>query len=103
VSAVVGAAVPAAVCRWGLCPCCPDVGRCISGVYNHHLGTHILAFITYAKLNGVTLMLSLSRPRYEPFQPTELAKEIPAGHLSLCMHILMHGYMFSFIHVCNEI
>ena len=48
-------------------------------------------------------MLSLSRPRYEPFQPTELAKEIPAGHLSLCMHILMHGYMFSFIHVCNEI
>jgi len=36
VSAVVGAAVPAAVCRWGLCPCCPDVGRCLSGVYNHH-------------------------------------------------------------------
>jgi len=25
VSAVVGAAVPAAVCRWGLCPCCPGV------------------------------------------------------------------------------
>jgi len=33
VSAVVGAAVPAAVCRWGLCPCCPGVGRCLSGVY----------------------------------------------------------------------
>jgi len=37
VSAVVGAAVPAAVCRWGLCPCCPDVGWCLSGVYNHHI------------------------------------------------------------------
>jgi len=36
VSAVVGAAVPAAVCRWGLCPCCPGVGRCLLGVYNHH-------------------------------------------------------------------
>jgi len=24
---VVGAAVPAAVCRWGLCPCCPGVGE----------------------------------------------------------------------------
>jgi len=36
VSAMVGAAVPAAVCRWGLCPCCPDVGRCLSGIYNHH-------------------------------------------------------------------
>ena len=33
VSAVVGAAVPAAVCRWGLFPCCPGVGRCLSGVY----------------------------------------------------------------------
>jgi len=32
---VVGAAVPAAVCRWGLCPCCPGVGRCLSGVNNH--------------------------------------------------------------------
>ena len=31
VSAVVVAAVPAAVCRWGLCPCCPGVGRCLSG------------------------------------------------------------------------
>jgi len=29
---VVGAAVPAAVCRWGLCPRCPGVGRCLSGV-----------------------------------------------------------------------
>jgi len=37
VSAVVGAAVPATVCRWGLFPCCPGVGRCLSGVYNHHL------------------------------------------------------------------
>jgi len=36
VFAVVGAAVPAAVGRWGLYPCCPDVGRCLSGVYNHH-------------------------------------------------------------------
>jgi len=35
-SAVVRAAVPAAVCLWGLCPCCPDVGRCLSGGYNHH-------------------------------------------------------------------
>jgi len=34
-SAVVGAAVPAAVCRWGLCSCCPGVGRCLSGVNNH--------------------------------------------------------------------
>jgi len=31
-----GAAVPAAVCRWGLFPCCPDVGRYLSGVYNYH-------------------------------------------------------------------
>ena len=30
---VVGAAVPAAVCRWGLCSRCADVGRCLSGVY----------------------------------------------------------------------
>jgi len=30
---VVGAAVPAAVCRWGLCPRCSGVGRCLSGVY----------------------------------------------------------------------
>ena len=28
--------MPAAMCRWGLCPYCPDVGRCLSGVYNHH-------------------------------------------------------------------
>ena len=35
VSAVVGAAVPAAVCRWGLCPC-PGVGRCLSRVNNHN-------------------------------------------------------------------
>jgi len=33
-----GGAVPAAVCRWGLCPCCPGVGRCLSGVNNHHRG-----------------------------------------------------------------
>jgi len=33
VSVVVGAAVPAAVCRWRLCPRCPGVGRCLSGVY----------------------------------------------------------------------
>jgi len=33
VSVVVGAAVPAAVCRWGLCSCCPGVERCLSGVY----------------------------------------------------------------------
>ena len=33
---VVGAAAPAAVCRLGLCPCCPDVGMCLSGVYHHH-------------------------------------------------------------------
>jgi len=33
VSVVVGATVPAAVCRWGLCSCCPGVGRCLSGVY----------------------------------------------------------------------
>ena len=30
---VVGAAVPAAVCCWGLCSCCSGVGRCLSGVY----------------------------------------------------------------------
>jgi len=36
VSAVVGAVVPAAVCRWGLCPCCSDVGRGLSGIRNHH-------------------------------------------------------------------
>jgi len=33
VSVVVGAAVPVVVCRWGLCPRCPGVGRCLSGVY----------------------------------------------------------------------
>jgi len=32
VSVVVGAAVPAAVCRRGLCPCCPGAGRCFLGV-----------------------------------------------------------------------
>jgi len=32
VSMVVGASVPAAVCRWGLCPHCPCVGRCLSWV-----------------------------------------------------------------------
>jgi len=32
-SVVVGAAAPAAVCRWGVCPQCPGVGRCLSGVY----------------------------------------------------------------------
>ena len=24
-----------AVWRWGLCPCCPGMVRCLSGVYNH--------------------------------------------------------------------
>jgi len=33
VSVVVGAAVPVAVYRWGLCPLCSGVGRCLSGVY----------------------------------------------------------------------
>ena len=28
VSVVGGAAVPAVVCRWELCSCCPGVGRC---------------------------------------------------------------------------
>jgi len=32
VTVVVRAAVPAAMCRWGLCPRCPGVGRCLSGV-----------------------------------------------------------------------
>jgi len=32
VSVVMGAAVPAASCRWGLRPCCPGVGRCLSRV-----------------------------------------------------------------------
>jgi len=32
VSVVEEAAVPAAVCRWGLCSRCPGVGRCLSGV-----------------------------------------------------------------------
>jgi len=31
-SVVLGAAVLAAVCRWGLCPRCPGVGRCLLGV-----------------------------------------------------------------------
>ena len=39
VSVVVGAAVPAAVCRWGLCPCCPSVARCLSGVNISSIGT----------------------------------------------------------------
>jgi len=29
-----GAAVPAAVCRWGLCPCGPGVGWCLPGLNN---------------------------------------------------------------------
>ena len=29
---VVGAAVPAAVCRWGLRSRCPGVGRCFGGM-----------------------------------------------------------------------
>ena len=28
---VVGAAVPAVLCRWGPCPRCPSVGRCLAG------------------------------------------------------------------------
>jgi len=40
VSALVGAAVRAAVCRWGLSLCCPDARRCLSGVYNHHRNPH---------------------------------------------------------------
>ena len=28
-----GVVVPAAVCRWGLCPRGPGVARCLSGVY----------------------------------------------------------------------
>jgi len=32
VSVVVVSAVPAAVCRCGLCPCGPSVGRCLSSV-----------------------------------------------------------------------
>ena len=35
VSMVCGAAVPAAVGRWGLCPRCPGVGRSLSG-YTYH-------------------------------------------------------------------
>ena len=31
-STMVGAAVPAAACRWGLCPRCPGGERCFSGV-----------------------------------------------------------------------
>jgi len=34
-STVAWAAVPAAVCRWGLCPCCSGVKRSLSG------GTHL--------------------------------------------------------------
>jgi len=49
VFAVVGAAVPAAVCRWGLCRCCPDVGRCLSGVYVHH---HMFFSLLYMYLDG---------------------------------------------------
>ena len=36
VSVVVGAAVPAAVCRWGLCSRCPGVGRSLGGEHHHH-------------------------------------------------------------------
>ena len=32
VSVMVGKAVLAVVCRWGLCLCCPGVGKCFSGV-----------------------------------------------------------------------
>jgi len=41
-SVVMGAAVPAAVCRWGLCPRCPGVGRCLLGAYvgNPGFGIH---------------------------------------------------------------
>jgi len=34
VSMVVGATVLTTVCRWGRCPRCPGVGRCLSGVYS---------------------------------------------------------------------
>jgi len=48
-SQVVGAAVPAAVCRWGAVPCCPGpgVGRCLSGVYNHQVNTRTQHTETY--------------------------------------------------------
>jgi len=30
---LLGAAVPAAVCRWGMCSRCPGVGMCLAVVY----------------------------------------------------------------------
>ena len=28
--------MPAALCRWGLCPCCPGVGRCLLDANTYH-------------------------------------------------------------------
>ena len=40
---VVGAAVTAVVCRWGLCPRCPCVGGCLSWVYISSSTLHLCA------------------------------------------------------------
>ena len=42
VSAVMGVAVPAAVCRWGLCSCCPGVGRSLEGKPSSYKRMHEL-------------------------------------------------------------
>jgi len=71
VSVVVGAVVTAAVCRWGLCLCCPGVGRCLSGVYNPRR-------VSYVSIGGalgsVTKLAKASRSvvRFKcPYCPVE--------------------------------
>jgi len=42
---MVGAPVPAAVCRWGLYPRCPGVGRCLPGVYRSSSSVVVLVVL----------------------------------------------------------
>jgi len=56
VSVVVGAAVPAAVCRWGLCPRCPGV---VEGIHIINTRNHSL----YSGEEGVGLLAGAGQSR----------------------------------------
>ena len=60
VSMVVGAAEPAAVCRWGLCPRCPGVGMCLLGVYISSSSSHALCRAG-SRMGSPSYLLGLTR------------------------------------------
>jgi len=85
VSVVVGAAVPAAVCRWGLFPRCLGMGRCLSG--------YTLAFTRYcfaSKLyHGSPSSLYASTPLAKPalllYYRTTIGQYTPSCRAPFCM------------------